>query len=206
MRILHKILMLVLASSFLNINAQNKENLEFIFKSNLFFDSERINKNSISFEKFQKLVDINISELSSEGFSDDYVFMILNLYDFEKFEYVENVSYSPKLTPDELDEFYIADNPYKYIKGYVLCVNLSNGRSYKLHGFNNNDFISFFRDLKEDRFIDYKYDYSLTIRKFLKDFKVEKVDFHCLYRANKAYKFDSECLGRMSGPLILCEY
>lgn len=184
---------IVLIFSFLSFKsfAQIKIDSTSVFKMWLYVDMESCKekdnnsqieliayKNDSLYETFKSVIDIKIRKLTSKGFSNDYSFYTLEHFDKNN-NYVQNIFYKRPLNDFEKDVFFIGQNN-QGARQYVIAINNKNGRSYRLVGFNNSDFLNFLRDFKKD----YKQDNlhkKMTTKIFLKNFKLEGVDFKCLY-------------------------
>lgn len=71
---------------------------------------------------------------------------------------------------------------------FIIAIDLIDGISYRISGFNSNDFNSFLANLKKDCKMRYM---NFTTKQFLKKYKVEGVDFECLYNGlSKGDKVD----------------
>ena len=185
-----------------SLHAQVYErDFEFIFKSEIYFDMkgslEQGVKNDSSFILFDRIVDVTLNKIKSDGFSENFIFLSLDLYDLKENRFLENIIYCKDYAYDE-DKFVISIN--KYVERYILCINKSTGKSYRLYGFNGNDFFSFYRDIQDEYY--FNNGKKMKYRYFLKFYKVEKIDFNCLYKSLIKAEFTSPCLNRMSDPLI----
>lgn len=166
----------VLILSFTKLSAQTETNESEIFKMQLFLNKksfkksnqDTINNVSLSYKMFSDLFVLKMNELNVENsllgnLETNYVF-----YKVQESE----IMYKRKLSNDEYRYFDIECYPDYY---YILAINLNTGASYRLAGFESNDFITFFIDFR-DHYLNEK----LTLKKFLKDYKVENLDFHCM--------------------------
>ena len=117
-------------------------------------------------------------------------------------KFINNVSYSRAIASNEIKNYSIPVN--KYIGQYVIAINPRTGRSYRLSGFNGNDFLGFLSDFKEE--FKQKNKSRLSNKKFLKGYYVEGIDFNCLYKGLKAQEVDRykyPCLIRCSDPVSI---
>lgn len=76
---------------------------------------------------------------------------------------------------------------------------MKNNRSFCLQGFNDNDFLAFLADFIEE-YSDHNID-KITVKGVLWNFKVEGLDFECLYQNLKQDKIDRDkypCLKRVN--------
>ena len=74
--------------------------------------------------------------------------------------------------------------------------------TYRLKGFNGNDFLSFLRDFKE--IYKRKTDKAISSNKLIKKYKIPDVNFKCLYKGLRAKNIDIQkypCLIRFSDPV-----
>lgn len=134
-------------------------------------------------------------ELTKSVFSSQYRFYQLLAYDDQKKTYTKNIIYKRKLNDLEEQFFLIRES-------CVLAINQRTGLSYRLKGFNSNDFLNFLSDFREA----YKESTGsgLSIKDFLKNYKVEGLDFECLYKGLRQDETDREkypCLKRASDPV-----
>ena len=121
-----------------------------------------------------------------------------------------NVIFTKSLTFSNKFNFYVISEFLKnknsiisvYTKKHILAINPITGMSYRLLGFNGNDFLSFLSDFKEE----YKeaFNRNISTSEFLKNYKVEGLDFECLYKGLKSDERDIKkypCLIRVSDPI-----
>lgn len=202
----------ILSSIWLHSNAQLKIDAVSIFKMQLFVNSKIetikgidsiIIINDSLYKAYSDAIDFKLDTLKVTGnweltkslFSSQYQFYQLLAYDNQKKIYTTNIIYKRKLNSNE-EHFLI-------IKGScILAINQKTGLSYKLKGFNSNDFFNFLSDFKEA----YKESTGnkLSTKEFLKNYKVDELDFECLYQGLKQDKVDREkypCLKRNSDPV-----
>lgn len=168
----------VFALNFINLNAQVKENESEIFKMQLFLNRKAFVKNnddslsnlSSSYKIFSDLFILQMNELKVENklsgvLGCDYVFYEVIESEIKRKRELSSIEYK-----------YLDFECYPANK-YILAINLKTGLSYRLSGFETNDFISFFIDFKS-----YYLNRKLNIKTFLNDFKVENLDFECMYK------------------------
>jgi hypothetical protein len=174
----------------LNLYGQSKTKAEDIFKMHLFLDKKNITrsdleknviKNDSLFDSFKKNCSIKIDTLKM------YSNIYLPIDGSFKFYVISDIEYKNELSKVEMWFLKIDLNlDYKY----VIAINESTGRSYCLSGFNNNDFFVFFSDISNAyRSFYFK---KLKISNFLKNYKVENLDFECLYKSIKSDVIDKE--------------
>lgn len=160
--------------------AQSKSDGKFLFKTWLFLEHSNTKsrhatqfsgKDSLLFNLFQKEIEIKIDTLKSSGFSEDYVFLSVNLSgDTLKRNAI-------KYKDGSLVEY--ADIPVDNCDGYVLCVNKNRGTSYRIRGFSANDFFGLYQDVQlQNKELTNR---RLSIKQFLKNYAVDGLDFWCLY-------------------------
>lgn len=205
-------LFIILSCIWLYSNAQLKIDAVSVFKIHLFINSKieiikgvdsTIVINDSLYKAYSNAIDLKLDtlkvtgnwELTKSVFSSQYQFYQLLAYDNQKKSYTQNIVYKRKLNSSE-EHFMI-------IKGScILAINQKTGLSYKLKGFNSNDFLNFLSDFKEA----YKESTGnkLSTSEFLKNYKVDGLNFECLYLGLKQDKIDREkypCLKRMSDPV-----
>lgn len=190
-----------------NLYSQSKSDAEDIFKMHLFLDKKNISrsdlnksvvKNDSLFDSFKKNCSLKIDTLKIDTniflpIDGSFTFFVIN-----------DIEYKNGLSKDELWFLKIDLNiEHKYI----IAINESTGRSYCLSGFNDNDFLVFFSDIgKAYKSYNFK---KLRISKFLKKYKVENLDFECLYNGLKRNVIDKEkfpCLKTPSDTFNLHQY
>jgi hypothetical protein len=161
-----KIIYIVLLSSTTILSAQ--VNFEEIFKMQLFLNG-RNSKNSVSknYRYFSDVISFKIEPLKVENnlsgnIDSEYTFYKVNASEI-------------KFPTDKSTVFDISCPSNGY---FVLGINLKTGASYRLAGFEMNDFFSFFNDFKNNfTGINLK---RLKVNNFIKNYKVENLDFNCL--------------------------
>jgi hypothetical protein len=178
--------LLLLAALFLSTNkwslAQSTSDPKFLFKTWLFLEQNNTKsrdatkfpvKDSSLFDLFQREIEIKFDTLKMEGFSRDYVFLSISFSDGT--HHVPDNSIIYKKTPF-LEYLSI---PSDNCGAYILCINKSNGTSFRMKGFKGNDFFGLLREI-QTQFIEDK-NKTLSIRKFLKSYSVVGLDFECIY-------------------------
>ena len=182
-------------------HAQSSTDAVDIFYMQLFLDKEnikkynegdQITKNYQLFTKFKNNVNLKINKLEKHNKLKG------NLeFDFEFYS----------LTNDGLIYNDIEAERNLYINyfcndfTYILAINNRNGKSYRLAGFNGNDFLIFFQDLKED-YLQSNLK-KLSHSHFFRSYRVDKLDFKCLYNSfvkgrDKYYHCRKRCSDRLS--------
>ena len=199
---INKLLTLFCLISF-NLFGQSKNNVEDIFKMELFLNKKNtsymdttnsISKNDSLYKKFKEILNIKIEKLKIDnklsGFlENDYQFFMLS----EK-----NVSYNKSFDAKEYRYLQIEMMIDSY---YILAINIKTGANYRLAGFDSNDFTNFLLDFKEQYLISNSI--KLKNSTFFNKFKVEYLDFKCMYDGLKSEQLDREkftCLKRCSDP------
>lgn len=118
--------------------------------------------------------------IDSKGFSESIVFFSLVTEPFNSY--------------DSSNYFYEPINQYN--SSFIFAYNSNNHQIYRLRGFKENDFNTFFNQL--DSFLDLNISSSYdlkTKKRFLKIFYIEGVDLDCLYDSlNKKNKKGYNCL------------
>lgn len=163
-----------------------------IFKMQLFLDKkinkdDNVVKDGSLYTEFVNKVDIKLDLLKSRGFNETIKFYYL---DADK-----NISL--KIDPYSNKDFFFQFHMGFYTT-YVLCVNIKNGKSYRILGFDGNDFLDFINDYTNDK--------EISVKQFFKSCWVNGVDFECLYKGLKdreenRYKYP--CLKRVSDPIVV---
>lgn len=151
-----------------------------------------------SYSDFEKSFDLSLDTLKLSGDIDYTELAFATKFEFYKIELKKSIRYKIAYTKDSKFEGF----PQGYTDVYIIGVNMKNNRSYRLHGFDDNDFLAFLTDFLEE-YNDDNID-KITVKKFLKNYKVEGLDFKCLYQGLKHAKIDREkypCLKRVSDPV-----
>ena len=176
-----------------NIKAQRKDSIDVnsIFKMHLYLNDrissfDPILKNDSLYLKYSSNTVILPNYLESQFFSDRYIFVHLDVEKDVQYIDYNIVSFS-------------STSPWR-TKDLILAINTRNFRTYRLKGFDGNDFLDFMYDCIEDGQAD-------SVKEFLKWNKVEGLDFKCLYKAlrkknRSRYKY-YECLGRVNDPVTI---
>jgi hypothetical protein len=198
--------LLMFSGIWISSNAQVSTDAASVFRMQLFVDNKNVTfsgmdpmvvKSDSLYEAFRNAVDLKLDTLKVAGsrelarsvFSSQYQFYRLLAYD------KKSIIYKKKLNSSEGQFFMISGN-------CILAINQRTGLSYRLQGFNGNDFLNFLSDFKEG----YKESTGdvLSTKDFLKNYQVEGLDFECLYQGLKQDKIDREkypCLKRNSEPV-----
>lgn len=176
----------------LPLSAQLTVNVNDLFKMHLFlerrlFADNDLNKNDDLYSFFSDHTSISPNLLNSELIGSDYHFYRINLKDDIKFH---ETLYS---STDHKDFFGVI---YGFNEDYILCVDHKSGQSYRIQGFDGNDFLDFLEDYCERE--------RISVRNFLHWRSVEGIDFKCLYRALRSKERNRDkypCLQRVSDPI-----
>lgn len=167
---------------------------EYLLKMWFFIEHENIKspystqflvKDSSLFLLFERDINLRFDTLQSQGFNSDYIFLSVAFLKNDK-------------EPD--DSILIYDNKTMYLDylstpanncdGYVLVINTVTGTSFRLGGFSGNDFLSLFQEIKE------KYwetnNKHLSMKRFLKTYSIEGMDFNCIYKGLTSKKADEQ--------------
>jgi hypothetical protein len=154
--------------------SQKNTDSKFLFKT--WFYIEHLNndsryntefpvKDSSILSFFINDISLRLDTLKSNGFSEDYVFLAINLK-------TQDVRANGK----DSSIIYTNTRYLQYIvvptfcNRYVLCVNKATGFSYRLQGFVGNDFLNLLKDTKDEFFLLHKK--RLQIKDFLKEYTV----------------------------------
>lgn len=196
-------ILLLFIISLSNGYAQSKNNIEDIFKMHLFLNKKNsiyrnmdssIVKNDSLYKVFREILNLKITMLKVENRLMGFLEENYNFYKLSE----EGITYNRELKKNEhsyLPEVMI--NSY-----FVLAVNISTGASYRLAGFDTNDFMNFLSDIKEN-YLNGNMK-RLKTKYFLNNYKVEDLNFKCLYEGLTKEEIDRNkypCLERCSEPL-----
>lgn len=182
--------------------SQIKTDAVSVFKMHLFLDHKNVKfKESDSTIKndslYKAFTDVAILKLDSLAITGDYNLTKSALIPKYKFFQLKEHSYKKKLNEKELQLFWIfGDNVSS------IAINQETGKSYRLLGFDTNDFLSFLSDFLED--YKEKQGEKLTVKQFFKNYTVDKIDFECLYNGLRNNEIDRKkypCLVRASDPV-----
>jgi hypothetical protein len=204
---IHTIIMIFIS---LGAFAQLKTDAKSILKMQLFLNNRNVDfrgidpkvlKNDSLYNVFTDLIDLKLDTLKITGKYEITTSVFAPKYHFYKINVKNksNIIYKRELYNDEGQ--YIGLNSGFY-NIYIIGINLVTGKSYRLLGFDTNDFLGFLSDFKE--LYKEKQGEKLTTKQFLKDYKVDELDFECLYNGLKSEEIDRKkypCLGRVNDPI-----
>lgn len=178
------IILIVIKSS-----AQQRSDGSFLFKLWFFIEKPNIEYDSTVKEVFQNFdvkgyplffffmnnVSINTDTLLSKGFNNTYYF--LSVSPSKNISFKDSAREALKKISKGNASFYllIPSN----CNQYVLCINNSTGQSFRLNGFEGNDFFAFLDDVKRTYYFDYHK--QLSNSEFFNKFIVNGLDFKCIY-------------------------
>ncbi len=188
-----------------NLNAQSKTDVEDVFKMQLFLNkrnviidkkSNSIIKNDSLYNLFKGLINLKIDTLQIsnklEGLHYDINFKFYKIHQ-------STISYKKELINQQYNYIGIVCWDPDYC---ILAINQKTGASYRLAGFDTNDFLSFLSDFKE------KYNHqnkkNLKTSTFLNNYKVQDLDFKCMYKGLRSKEMDRNkypCLRRCNDPM-----
>ncbi|MDR2651972.1 MAG: hypothetical protein LBC68_06610 [Prevotellaceae bacterium] len=143
-----------------------------------YFMPNMINKNDFSYLDFKNSFEIKLDTLE---ITDE----LEEITDYNKdnnfFEFIDGkLKYTfYKINIDSItnEPFFIGS--FAMMRYCVIAIQESTGKSYRIIGFDNNDLLSFLSDFRSQYLkVNHK---NISINQILKYFKVECVDFECLY-------------------------
>lgn len=187
-----------------NVFAQVKTDAVSIFKMQLFLDKKNndyrgmdstVVKSDSLYKAFSNVVNLKLDTLKISGIWEFTKSALAPQYKFYRLS-LSNCIYTRNLNNGE-EQFYAFSSGY--IDAYILAVNQKTGLVYRLKGFNGNDFLGFLLDFKAE--YEESIGEKLTTKKFLKSYKVEELDFQCLYQGLYSDETDRNkypCLKRVS--------
>ncbi len=163
------ILLLIITISFSSLA---QVNLQETFKMQLFLNKKSsIEIINSDFKAFSEAIVLKIDSLEVKN---SLLGSLHDKFTFYKADVADIKPISQKSKPFDV-------SCYEGSYYYILAINNRTGMSYRLAGFETNDFISFYNDFAS------LYNginaNKLKIRDFLKNFKVENLDFKCLHDA-----------------------
>lgn len=193
------LIILFIIMCFCNLSAQSKNDIDYIFKmqlflnkKNVFFDKTNpfITKGDSLFNVFNKLIVLKIDTLNLDSKVNicDENFLFYSVKESQ-------ITYTRNLLRKEVNYFGISSD--FSLGDYIISVNQKTGSIYKLAGFDTNDFLGFLSDYKEIFLICNSK--KLKTSTFLKNYKVDKLDFNCLYKGLRKEELDRKkylCLYR----------
>ncbi|RYE56549.1 MAG: hypothetical protein EOP48_07765 [Sphingobacteriales bacterium] len=182
-----------------------------VFKMHLFLDRDNIRvtrdsitrKNDSLYMAFCQTISLKLDTLEIKG---DFNFTKSVFAPKFQFYFVESgdgthLNYTRKLIGTEAQYFGIASGVFSK---YVLAINQKTGRSYRIIGFNGNDFLSFLSDYLE--YFNDRNTNKVTANTFLRNYQVNGIDLKCLYKGLRAKSRDDAkfpCLKRVDDPITI---
>jgi len=158
----------------------------YIFLERPLFDNRDLIKDNSLYQYYCDHMTISPRPLTSTSMRSDFRFYICNIMSDISYDKIASNS-------DDGKDFGILSG---FNHDYILCIDLLIGKSYRIMGFDGNDFLEFLEDYcKRDR---------VSRREFFRWFSVEGIDFKCLYRALRSKERDRDkypCLQRVSDPI-----
>lgn len=186
--------------------SQTKTDGIFLFK--MWFYIEHINKSprigndypikdSSLFHLYQTAVKIKPDTLTKNKFTENYIFLSIAPVVDKKIIIDSVLSYN------KTKQLAFVSIPVDNCNGYVLCVNVTSGKSYRLRGFYGNDFMELLNEVKAEYLA--AYNKKLSTKEFLKKYSVTGINFSCLYQGLSSGNSDTKkypCLERCSDLII----
>ncbi|HLP96410.1 MAG TPA: hypothetical protein VK168_20345 [Saprospiraceae bacterium] len=115
------------------------------------------------------------------------------------FTFLKSKGFSNRLLFVEVPIAFDSISAYKFVYNYkfIFAYNCESNVIYRLKGFRDNEFNDFFRALHSANNIDYNVasetDLS-SMKKFVTTFKVDNLDFECLYKTLKKRPKNKDCI------------
>lgn len=189
------------------IFAQTRKDVASVFKMQIFLNKKKgytqrhdhgIHKSDSVYAVFSKLNNFKIEKLKVISSIDPYDDND-SLFSFYFID-IKNSTLGAELDDIKDQDIILGWGP---TSSYILAISNQTGRSYRLFGFDSNDFFSFLEDYKNEYLEEMHHKLSTKI--FLKKVKVSKLDFECLYKGLKDPENRSKyrCLDRCSDPFFL---
>lgn len=198
---------IILIGTAICVHAQKSTDVNSIFKMLLFLNKPNVHyekegplnaiKDDSLYQSFKDIFEVTPEKLPEswelESFMEDE-------FSFYKIDLSTSSSkYIKKLSHKEGQLLGLFHGIYTT---YVIAIDDTRGKCYRITGFDQSDFFAFLMDFKE--LYDNKTSKSLSTNKFLKNFTVEGVDFSCLYDGLRENKRDTKkypCLKRVNDPV-----
>lgn len=185
------------------VYAQHSTNVQDIFKMMIFLNKENAPigkdssiKNDSLYRIFSQRIILKIDTLKvTNNLKDLYNYKDLGFYSVNE----SDIRYQGNLLGNDIN--FIGTN-CGLTKLFIIAVDNKRGYSYRLAGFDTNDFFAFlyyFKEIYQNN--NFK---KLTTNAFLKNYQVESLDFYCLNKALRMKKIDRikyPCLGRCNDPI-----
>jgi hypothetical protein len=185
----------------ISASAQIKTDAQSIFKMLLFLNKHNshyrgidtnLSKNDSLYNAFRHLVNLKLDTLkiTRNTFTyqlnvPDFSFYELSIYNYSTGKFTNHLTHNREYSVADGQLFGVGINAFG---SYVIAINNETGTSYRLKGFFSNDFLEFLSDFKES------YDQNgkdrLSTKQFLEGYKIEHVDFQCLYEGLTSEKAD----------------
>jgi hypothetical protein len=204
------VLTIGLLFSYSHIEAQQNIDGNFLFKMWFFVEKRNVDTTSMNnnlsnkqftskdhslFDFFEKNISLCLDTLKSGGL-ESFVFLSASVSKSIKFYDSSMIKMDERTKSDLAWYLLIGSNCDKYVVG----INKFTGVSYRLSGFDGNDFFAFLDD--EKRAYYYEHYKKLDNKQFFKECSVEGLDFKCIYNALTAIDYyDSKkypCLKKCS--------
>jgi hypothetical protein len=199
---------IILMGTAICVHAQKSTDVNSIFKMLLFLNKPNVHyekegplnaiKDDSLYLRFKDIVELTPEKLPAswelESFmEDEYTFYKVDLAIASSKHYKMQLEYREEQILGLFHGTYTT---------YIIAIDDTRGKCYRITGFDQSDFLAFLMDFKE--LYDNKTSKSLSTNKFLKNFIVEGVDFSCLYDGLRENKRDTKkypCLKRVNDPV-----
>ncbi|MDR6563428.1 hypothetical protein J2Y47_003549 [Arcicella sp. BE51] len=135
-----------------------------------------IQKNDSLYNAFSEAIDLKIDTLKVEGKYELTQSVLAPKFKFYK---LSQRDFTRKLNDNELQLFWVFGEKYM-----VMAINHLTGSSYRILGFNGNDFLNFLSDYLE--IYNFTNEKKLNRRSFFRSYHLEGIDLKCLYKGLQA--------------------
>jgi hypothetical protein len=202
-------LLFIVAMHSIRLFSQSSTDAESIFKMYLFlnrpnisnYDENCISKNDSLYYRFSNVFRLEMDTLAINNYLSNKAFCPKIQYYGIKLGFGEasSLRYNDTVSSKDLSCFEL---PFGFHREFVIAIDSVTGQSYRLQGFDTNDFTFFLSHFQKV----YKENSGrrLKFRLFIKKYHVTGLDFKCLYGFNRKNNPTSNkypCMKRVNEPI-----